>query len=359
MSLVPEGALGAGLRRVDGGRPVDHVVVDAVLRVRRDRWRCRTAARCSSRSRRTAPPAPRRRGRSGEQLERAEERVLDPGRRVARRRHRRPGPPTSQDQVLRNQAVGSTCRVSASGPGVGHRDRHQQVIGAGLGVVHLDDPVPVSRRRPRCRPARIRAGTGCASGSVDQVLVGERALRIVVAPPVPGVAGHRVEVPPVLLDVLAVVALRPGQPEGPLLQDRVAAVPQGQAQAQPLLDVAEPGQPVLAPPVGPGPGVVVRQVVPRLPVRAVVLADRAPLPLADVRSPPVPVARLAKPVLHPAEPGRAVTFGAHRCTSFASCSRPRCRYRQRRRQWQSPDEGDRMGVYIPSTHRSEFFFIKN
>src|SRR5580704_8798532 len=112
-------------------------------------------------------------------------------------------------------------------------------------------------------------------------------------------ARDRVQIPPVLLDVLAVIALRPGQPEGPLLQDRVAAVPQRQPQAQPLLDVTEPGQAVLTPPVRPGPGMIVRQVIPRLPVRAVVLPDRPPLPLADVRPPPIPVTRLAKPVLEP------------------------------------------------------------
>jgi hypothetical protein len=36
---------------------------------------------------------------------------------------------------------------------------------------------------------------------------------MVVAPPVPRVAGQSVQVPPVLLDVLAVVALRAGDPE--------------------------------------------------------------------------------------------------------------------------------------------------
>src|SRR6202011_389158 len=115
--------------------------------------------------------------------------------------------------------------------------------------------------------------------------------------------GQRVEIPPVLLDVFAVVALRPGQPERPLLEDRILPVPQGQAQAQPLLHVAEPSQPVLPPAVGPGPRVVVRQVIPRLAVRAIVLAHRSPLALADIRAPPVPLARLAQPVLQPAAPG--------------------------------------------------------
>ncbi len=57
---------------------------------------------------------------------------------------------------------------------------------------------------------------------VDELLVRERRLRVVVAPAQQRVARQPLEVPPVLLDVLAVVALRPGQPEHPLLQDRVA-----------------------------------------------------------------------------------------------------------------------------------------
>ncbi len=98
------------------------------------------------------------------------------------------------------------------------------------------------------------------------------------------------------------IALRPGQPEGALLQDRVAAVPQGQAKTQPLLNVAEPGQPVLAPAVGARPGLVVRQAVPCVAAGTVVFPDRAPLPLADVRPPAVPVTRLAEAVLQPAKP---------------------------------------------------------
>src|SRR5438093_1184368 len=128
-----------------------------------------------------------------------------------------------------------------------------------------------------------------------QDLVRERLLRIVETPPVPRVAGKGVQVPPVLLHVLAVVALRTGEPERPLLQDRVAPVPQRQAQAQPLVDVAEAGQPVLAPPVRAGPRVIVGQVIPRVAVGAVVLSDRAPLPLTDIWPPPVPLPGLQQP----------------------------------------------------------------
>jgi hypothetical protein len=74
-------------------------------------------------------------------------------------------------------------------------------------------------------------------------------MRVVVTPPVPGMAGHGVEVPPIVLDVLAMVAFGPGEPERPLLEDRVIPVPERQRQAQPLLGVAEPGQSVLTPAV--------------------------------------------------------------------------------------------------------------
>ena len=55
--------------------------------------------------------------------------------------------------------------------------------------------------------------------------------------------------------------------------------------------------------VGPGPAMVVRQVVPGVAVSAVVLPDRTPLPLANVRPPLVPIPSLQQPVLQPAEPG--------------------------------------------------------
>ena len=110
----------------------------------------------------------------------------------------------------------------------------------------------------------------------------------------------RVEVEVVLLDVLAVVALAVGQAEEPLLEDRILAVPQRQREAEPLLVVGDAGQPVLAPAVGARAGLVVAEVVPGVARLAVVLAHRAPLPLAEVRSPLPPghslLARRRQPI---------------------------------------------------------------
>ena len=83
----------------------------------------------------------------------------------------------------------------------------------------------------------------------DQVLVRVRRLRVLVEHPHVGVGRRAVEVEVVLLDVLAVVALRVGEPEQPLLQNRVAPVPKRKPEAQQLQVVADTREPVLAPAV--------------------------------------------------------------------------------------------------------------
>ena len=237
------------------------------------------------------------RARGGQQLELAQERVVHRDRVGRGRLQPGPGAVDLPRPGVAEPGGGQHVQGVRVRAGVGHLHRHQHVRGIGLGVVHLDDPVAVVVEGSRVEELVLGIELAPAAVLLAQVLVREGGLRIVVAPPVPGMAGHGVEVPPVLLDVLAVVGLGAGQPEGALLEDRVAPVPQRQTQTEPLLDVAEPGESVLSPPVGPGPGVIVRKVGPRLAVGAVVLADGAPLPLADVRPPEVPVVRLAQPVL--------------------------------------------------------------
>src|ERR1700722_2803427 len=82
------------------------------------------------------------------------------------------------------------------------------------------------------------------------------------------------------------VALVVGQTEQPLLEDRVAAVPQRQTHAQEEMLVAKSGDPIFAPAVGAAARVVVRQVLPGGAILAVILTHRAPLPVADI-GPPV------------------------------------------------------------------------
>ena len=238
--------------------------------------------------------------------------MLDPDRRAAgpgQHRLGRPGVPGPGVAEPRGRQHMHGVGVRA---GVGHPDGHQHVGRVGLGVPDLGDPVPVIVEHAGVQQLVLHVELAAPAVFRQQVLIRERGLRVVVPPPVPGVARDGVQVPPVLLHVLAVVGLLAGQPVRALLQDRIAAVPQRQPQAQPLLHVAEPGQAVLTPPVGAGPGGIVRQVIPRPAVRAVILPDRAPLPLTHIRPPQIPVAGLPQPVLQPPEPSHPIPFGAHR-----------------------------------------------
>ena len=102
------------------------------------------------------------------------------------------------------------------------------------------------------------------------------------------VGRRAVEIEVVFLDVLAVVTLAVGQAEQPLLEDRVLAVPQCKSKTQPLVVITETGEAVLAPMIGARAGLVVGEIIPCIPVLAVVLANRAPLALAEVRPPLLP-----------------------------------------------------------------------
>ena len=168
-----------------------------------------------------------------------------------------------QDQVLRNQSVGSRCSARRLGPAVGDRDADQDVVGRGLRVLGEDVEVAVVVEDAgvgelelglvACRGARFSSTSRAYGNSRLRVLVERLQVRV---------RRRRVEVEVRLLHVLAVVALGAGQAEQPLLQDRVAAVPQREREAEPALAVGDAEQAVLAPAVGAAARVVVREVVP-------------------------------------------------------------------------------------------------
>jgi hypothetical protein len=81
-----------------------------------------------------------------------------------------------------------------------------------------------------------------------------------------------------------VVALAVGQTEEAFLENGVAAIPQGQGEAEPLLVFGQAGEAVLAPAVGPGAGLIVGEVVPGVAAPTVILAHGAPLTFAQSRA---------------------------------------------------------------------------
>ena len=150
---------------------------------------------------------------------------------------------------------------------------------------------------------------GAAGVLRDELVIREGGLRVVVAPAQPRARRDRVEVPPVLLGILAVVALAVRQAEDPLLEDGVAPVPQRERQAHPAEDVRVAREPLLVPAVRPRPRVVVRERRPGIAVGAVVLAHRAPGALREVRSPAIPGAAVGQALLGLADGLHPPSFG--------------------------------------------------
>ncbi len=282
VELVPERGFGAGGVGVDRRPAVHHVVVDPVLGKG-------VAGVAPELVRVALVVAEQRLGIAvAAQRHRAELRLARHQRAIGQR-DRRPLRLGVPRPAVAEPQVGQHVERRGVGAGVAHRDPHADVRRAGLGVVDRDVPVAVLVEQARVEQLVLALVPAAGAVDLEQLLVGELTLRVHVAPAHPRVRRGRVEVPPVLLGVLAVVALVPGQPEDALLQDRVAPVPEGERQTQQLLVVADAAQAVLAPAIGARPRLVVGEVRPRLAVGAVVLAHGAPGPLAQIRAPAPPL----------------------------------------------------------------------
>ena len=188
-----------------------------------------------------------------------------------------------------------------------------------LGVLHDHVEIAVLVEDPGVQQLVLHLLLAPAAVGGHQVPVRERPLRILVLALHVRMRRRAVQVEPVLLDVLAMVALAIVQAEHPLLENRVGAVPQRQRQAQPLALVADPGDPVLTPPVSTRPRLIVGEVVPRVSAPAVVLAHRPPLPLAQIRAPRLPRNRAGARLLQPLVLGGLGACGV-RCHSRTVCT---------------------------------------
>jgi hypothetical protein len=176
------------------------------------------------------------------------------------------------------------------GATVGDGDADREIVRRRLAVFDLDVEVAVLGEHPGVRELVFRLELPAAPILLDERRVRELGLRVLVERAQVRVGGCRVEVVVELLHVLAVVALRAGQPEQALLEDRIATVPERDREAQAALAIGDAEQAVFPPPVHAAARVVVREVGPALAVGGVVLAHRPPLAFREIRSPALPVA---------------------------------------------------------------------
>ena len=310
---VPRRCLRADLRRVDRRGAVDHVVVDPVLGPRGrgrgavDAGRVRLVL-AEEKLRRCPVGA----GAGVEDVV-AEVSMRSGDRRTARSRGQARPPATRLPRPLvaepqrRQHVQGRLVRAL-----VPDRDSHQDVGRIRLRVVDLHDPVAVLVEHARVEQLELGLELRPPSVLPEQLLVRVGRLRVVVAPGHPRAGGQRVQVPPVLLGILAVVALAVRQPEHPLLEDRVPPVPQREREAQPAEHVRDAGHAVLVPAVGAGSGVVMWEEGPRVTAGAVVLPDRAPRALGEIRPPAIPRAGRVEALLKAPGLAHPFAFDAHR-----------------------------------------------
>ena len=151
----------------------------------------------------------------------------------------------------RNQA-----ELRLIGPAVDHANADEQVFRAGFGVINENVEVTVVIKDSGLHQLVFGLIAAAATVLFHQVLVGEFLLRVLVQTPHEAVGWGVEQVKEIVLEVFAVVALTIGQAKGPLFQDRVTAIPKGQAKTKQPLLITDAKQAILAPAITTHAGVV-------------------------------------------------------------------------------------------------------
>ena len=220
------------------------------------------------------------------------------------------------DHRLRNHNVGRTSRSARLRAAVLDCDPDEDVFGGRLRVLHEHVEVPILVEHSGVEQLVLGIESSAARVLIDQGGVRKLCLRILVQKLHVRVRRRAVQIEVILLDVLAVIALVARQPEEALLENRIPPIPEREGEADVLVPIADAAEAVLVPAVDARSGVFVREELPGGAVGAVVLADRPPRPLAQIRTPAFPVgATLGRLV-------QAGGFGGHRWGSARGHAAP-------------------------------------
>src|SRR5262249_18840269 len=93
------------------------------------------------------------------------------------------------------------------------------------------------------------------------------------------VGGKVVEIVIELFHVFSVVSFLIAKTKEPLLQDRVFPIPEAYGKTEVLKKIGDAPKPVLSPMIGSAMRMIVREIMPRIAIRAIIFPDRAPLSL--------------------------------------------------------------------------------
>ena len=173
-------------------------------------------------------------------------------------------------------------------PAIAHADLDKHVLGTLLRILHEHVKVAVVVEDACVQKLVFEVASVALPASSQQIIVGKSGLGILVQILHVGMRWRAVQIEVILFDVLTVVAFAVGQTEEALLEDRVFAVPESQAETKQLMIIADACKPVLAPVIRARTRLVMAEVVPGIAVLTVVFPHGAPLALTQVRPPFLP-----------------------------------------------------------------------
>ncbi len=174
-------------------------------------------------------------------------------------------------------------------PAIPGRDLDQNIFRRGLGIFHEHIEIAVLIEYARIHELEFLLTLSPLAIFFDELVVREGRLGIFVQVLHVGMRRRRIEVEVILLHVLAMIAFMARQPKQAFLQNMIAPIPKRQREANPLMAVANPPDAVLPPAIRARPCHVVRKIFPRGSARTVILANRSPLPLGEIRPPALPM----------------------------------------------------------------------
>src|SRR6188472_4182167 len=293
--LVPPTRLGAVLIRVHCVGPSDHMVINPILRVIGN-WRGSEQSGVVGfviTEQRTWAAVVRR--RCGLQAVAGQPRMINSDAGAIEEQVGRLV--TGEPPGVTEPQSGQHRKGGLVGGMVLDRDLRKHLGRRGFRVRDVDRPIPPMIKNTGVRELKLRFVAGTSAVLMDQPLIRKRLLRIVISPAQPGMARQPIEIPPILLHVLAMYSLRPDKAEHALFHDRINAIPQRQRKTQIMMNIRQAGHTVFVPAVRPGSRMIMRKETPGITAVAVVLPHGAPGALGEIRAPLVPRIGLRQIVL--------------------------------------------------------------
>ena len=201
--------------------------------------------------------------------------------------HRTIGPVAPVPDIARPE-LGQHMQARLFRTAISDGDAHQDVVGGRLRILDEDIEVAAFVENAGVDQLVFRVLVAALVVLRDEMIVGVCRLRILVEHPHEGMGRCAVEVVIQLLHVLAVIAFLVGEAEQPLLDDRVLAVPEGEAETPAQVPFPKSREAVLTPAIGAAARLIVGDGVPGVAVGAVVLAHGPPLAFTEIGAPVPP-----------------------------------------------------------------------